>query len=173
MTEQKAFQDYYSAEVAHCYGCGRLNPHGHQLQSYWDEDGETAVAHFAPEPYHTAIPGYVYGGLIASLIDCHSTGTAAAGAYRAEGRAMDTLPALRYLTASLKVEYLKPTPIDAVLELRARVVEIKGRKAIIHSTLSAAGQVCAKGEAICVQVPEEYLLELKRKAEEQVPGAPS
>lgn len=163
MAEQKAFQDYYPEEVAHCYGCGRLNEHGHQLKSYWD--GEEAVAHFKPQPYHTAVPGYVYGGLIASLIDCHSTGTAAAGAYRAAGRAMDTAPALRYLTASLKVEYLKPTPIDGVLELRAQVVEIKGRKAVIRSTLSARGEICARGEAVCVQVPEEFMQQLLNNAQ--------
>ena len=77
MTEEQhgAFQDYYPEDVAHCYGCGRLNPQGHQIKSYWD--GDETVARFTPLPYHTAIPGYVYGGLVASLIDCHGTGTAA------------------------------------------------------------------------------------------------
>ncbi len=164
MAEEKAFQDYYPEEVAHCYGCGRLNEYGYQLKSYWQ--GEEAVAHFTPQPYHTAVPGYVYGGLIASLIDCHSTGTAAAAAYRAEGRPMDSLPALRYLTASLKVDYLKPTPIDAQLELRARAVEVKGRKVVVHSTLSAKGQVCARGEAVCVQVPEEFMLALQQQRQD-------
>jgi hypothetical protein len=102
---EHAFQDYYPDHMAHCYGCGRLNEEGHQIKSYWD--GEETVAHFQPEPRHTAIPGYVYGGLLASLIDCHGTGTAAAAGYRAENRAMDTEPPLRYLTASLHVDYLK------------------------------------------------------------------
>jgi acyl-coenzyme A thioesterase PaaI-like protein len=149
---QKAFQDYYPDEVAHCYGCGRLNEHGYQIKSYWD--GDEAVATFRPQPYHTAIPGYVYGGLIASLIDCHSTGTAAAAAYRAEGRAMDTDPPLRFVTASLHVDYLKPTPIDGPLDLRARVKEIKGRKVVITTDLSAGGEVCARGEAVCVLIPD-------------------
>lgn len=85
-----AFQDYYPEYLAHCYGCGRVNELGHQIKSYWD--GEESVAHFQPEPYHTSIPGYVYGGLLASLIDCHGTGTAAAAGYRAENREMDTQP---------------------------------------------------------------------------------
>jgi len=85
MSEDKAFQDYYPDHLAYCYGCGRLNEHGYHLKSYWD--GEETVAHFTPKPYHIAIPGYVYGGLLASLIDCHGTGSAAAAAYRAEGRA--------------------------------------------------------------------------------------
>ena len=74
------FQDSYPDDVSHCYGCGRLNPHGLQIKSYWE--GEEAVCRYRPQPYHTAIPGYVYGGLIASLIDCHSTGTASAAARR-------------------------------------------------------------------------------------------
>lgn len=148
----KAFQDYYPDQLAHCYGCGRLNEHGLQIKSYWE--GDESVCLFQPRPYHTAIPGYVYGGLIASLIDCHSTGTAAAAAYRAAGRAMDTEPAFRFLTASLHVDYLRPTPIDAVLEVRAQVKELKGRKVIVVSTLSANGEVCAKGEVVCVQMPD-------------------
>lgn len=152
MMESKAFQDYYPDQLAYCFGCGRLNEHGHQLKSTWD--GEETVAVFTPEPYHTAVPGYVYGGLIASLIDCHGTGTAAAAAYREEGRAMDTEPPLRYVTASLKVDYLKPTPLGVPLEIRGRVEEIKGRKVVVNETVSAEGEVCARGRVVAVQMPE-------------------
>ena len=102
--EKKAFQDYYPDDLSCCYGCGRFNEHGLQIKSYWD--GEETVCIHQPKTYYTAIPGYVYGGLIASLIDCHSTGTAAAARYKAENRGMDTLPPIRFLTASLHVDYL-------------------------------------------------------------------
>lgn len=149
-----AIQDTYPDHVAQCYGCGRLNGHGLQIKSYWD--GAEAICHFRPRPYHTAIPGYVYGGLIASLIDCHATGTAAAAAYHAAGRAIGSEPALRFVTASLKVDFLRPTPIDAVLELRGRAVEVKGRKVVLAVTLSAGGELCARGEVVCVQMPETF-----------------
>lgn len=152
---EKAFQDFYPDSLAHCYGCGRLNAHGLQIKSFWD--GDTSVCIFEPRPYHTAIPGYVYGGLIASLIDCHSTGTASAAAYRAEGRAMDTPPPLRFLTASLHVDYLRPTPIDGTIEVRGRVKEIKGRKVVVQTTLSAGGDVCARGEVVAVQAPAHLI----------------
>jgi acyl-coenzyme A thioesterase PaaI-like protein len=152
---QKAFQDYYPDHFAHCYGCGRLNEHGLQIKSYWE--GEESVCTFLPRPYHMAIPGYVYGGLIASLIDCHSTGTAAAAAYRAAGREMDTQPPYRFVTASLHVDYLRPTPLGVPLEVRGTVKEIKGRKVIVASTLSAGGEVCARGEVVAVQVPEDWV----------------
>lgn len=158
----KAIQDYYPDHLAHCYGCGRLNPHGHQLKSYWD--GDETVAVFMPQPYHIAIPGFVYGGLLASLVDCHATGTAAAAAYRAEGRAMDTEPPLRFLTASLHVDYLKPTPLGVPLTLRGRAREIKGRKVVVEVTLLAAGEVCVRGEVVAVQVPESYLKALEAGA---------
>ncbi len=151
---EKSFQDFYPEHLAHCYGCGRLNNHGHQIKSYWD--GEESVCRFTPRPYHIAIPGYVYGGLIASLIDCHGTGTAAAAAYRAENRGMDSDPPRRFLTASLKVDYLKPTPLGVELEIRGQVNEVKGRKVVVTAQLSANGEVCATGEIICVQVPEEW-----------------
>jgi acyl-coenzyme A thioesterase PaaI-like protein len=150
---EKAFQDYYPEAWAQCYGCGRLNEHGLQIKSYWD--GEESVCTFVPKPYHTATPGFVYGGLIASLIDCHSTGTAAAAAYRARGREPGSQPALRFVTAALHVDYLRPTPIDGPLELRSQVTEIKGRKVVVSTALSAGGQVCARGEVVAVEIPED------------------
>ena len=153
--EKKAFQDYYPDDHSHCYGCGRLNSQGLKIKSYWD--GDETVAHFTPRPHHTAMPGYVYGGLIASLIDCHGTGSAAAAAYRREGRAMDSLPPLRYVTASLKVDYLRPTPIGVTLELRGRIIQVKGRKVVVEATLSANGRECARGEVVSVKLPEEMM----------------
>lgn len=154
----KAFQDFYPDHMAHCYGCGRLNEYGHQIKSYWD--GEESVCHFRPAPYYIAIPGYVYGGLLASLVDCHGTGTAAAAGYRAESRPMDSEPPLRYLTASLHVDYLKPTPLGPILEIRGRVKEVKGRKVVIEEWITANGGVTVRGEMIAVQVPDSLVQEL-------------
>jgi acyl-coenzyme A thioesterase PaaI-like protein len=148
-----AFQDHYPDNVSHCFGCGRLNGHGHQIKTRWD--GDDSVTRFMPEPYHTAVPGFVYGGLIASLVDCHSTGTAAAAMYRQEGRDMDSLPEFRFVTGSLHVDYLKPTPL-VELELRGRVVEIKGRKVVVETSVIAAGQETARGRVVAVQMPESF-----------------
>jgi acyl-coenzyme A thioesterase PaaI-like protein len=159
---QKPFQDYYPDHMAHCYGCGRLNELGHQIKSNWD--GNESVCYFDPKPHHTAIPGYVYGGLLASLIDCHGTGTAAAAAYRDAGRSMDTEPALRFLTGSLHVDYLKPTPMGVTLEIRGKVKEVKGRKVVIEEWILANGMVTVRGEVVAVQVPEKLVRELLENA---------
>ena len=123
--------------------------------AYWD--GEESVCIHEPKPYYMAIPGYAYGGLIASLIDCHGTGTAAAAKYRAENREMDTLPPIRFLTASLHVNYLLPTPLDGPIEIRGKVKEVKGRKVIVEAWLIAGGQICARGEVVAIQVPEHMM----------------
>lgn len=153
--DDRAFQDYYPDDLSHCYGCGRLNQHGHQLKSYWD--GDETVALFEPRPEHIAIPGYVYGGLIASLIDCHGTGSAAAAAYRDAGREMDSEPAFRFVTASLKVTYLRPTPLGVPLTVRGRIIEVSGRKVVVSATVSANGEICAEGVVVAVQMPEHMV----------------
>ena len=153
----KAFQDYYPDEVSHCYGCGRLNDHGLKVKSYWDGEKDETVATFVPEPYHMAVPGYVYGGLLASIIDCHGTGTAAAAMYRAEQREMDSDPPIRCLTASLHVDYVRPTPLGVPLEIRGKVKEIKGRKVVVNATISAEGNLCVRGEVVAVQVPQGWI----------------
>jgi acyl-coenzyme A thioesterase PaaI-like protein len=148
---EAAIQDFYPDDLAVCYGCGRLNPHGLHIRSVWD--GDQSICTFEPRPYYTALPGFVYGGLIASLIDCHSTGTASAAAYRASGRKPGSLPAFRFVTASLHVDYLRPTPLGPPLVVRASVKELKGRKAIIACELFAGELLCARGQVVTVQIP--------------------
>src|SRR5512147_2643458 len=156
---KKSFQDDYPDLLAHCYGCGRLNEHGYQIQSYWD--GDESVCHFLPKPYHIAIPGYVYGGLLASLIDCHGTGTAAAALYKAaQEKNSASEPNTRTLTASLHVDYLKPTLLGIELEVRGKVKEHKGRKVTIEEWILANGVITVRGEVVAVQVPESMLDEL-------------
>ena len=149
-----AFQDHYPENLLHCYGCGSQNPHGHQIKTEWE--GDETVTRFRPEPFHTSVPGFAYGGLIASLIDCHSTASAAAAMYRQEGRSMDSLPAFRFVTGSLHVDFLKPTPIDAELVIRGQVKEIKGRKVVIESQVWARTVMTAKGVVVAVQMPENF-----------------
>ena len=149
---QKAFQDYYPDQHSYCYGCGRLNEQGLHIKSYWE--GEETLCRFEPKPCHMAIPGWVYGGLIASLVDCHCTGTAAAYAYRAEGREMGTEPYIRFVTGSLHVEYLRPTPLGVPLEVRAHAKEVKDRKVVVVARVLAQGEVCARGEVVAVRLKE-------------------
>ena len=158
---RKAFQDHYPELTRSCYGCGPRNPRGYRIRSFWEGDGVgsdgEAVCQFTPERFHTAVPGVVYGGLIASLVDCHGTGTAAAAAYRKAGRSMDTEPALRFVTGSLTVRYRRPTPMGVELMLRARAVEVAERKVRVAVRVFAGEALTAEGEVLAVRIPDGWL----------------
>jgi len=161
--KQLAFQDCYPEELSHCYGCGKNNEQGHQLKSFWQHidkqslQDSTTIAHFMPSDVYTAIPGFVYGGMIASLIDCHGTGSASAMAYLKQEREMGSLPALRFVTGALNISYLSPTPQGVELALIGRFSEVKDRKVVVEITLSANDVICAKGQVITVLMPESMI----------------
>jgi len=148
---RQAIQDSYPDELSHCYGCGRLNPQGLHLKSY--SDGQETVAIFTPQPFHTAVPGFVYGGLIASLFDCHGTGSASVAACRTLGLEPGKAP--RFVTASIKIDFLKPTPMGVPLELRGSIKENKGRKVVVSMAMTAAGEIRARAELVAVEMPEQ------------------
>ncbi|MGH7720161.1 MAG: PaaI family thioesterase [Gemmatimonadaceae bacterium] len=138
-----------------CWGCGPQNVSGLQIKSYWD--GDESVCIYVPQPHHMAGPPNVLnGGIIASLIDCHCVCTAIAAAYRSEGRELGRAPLIWYATGSLHVSYVRPTPITAPVELRARIVERSGRKTRLTCTLASGGEECARAEVTAVRVPAEW-----------------
>lgn len=148
-----AFQDAIPAN--HCYGCGPANANGLQIKSYWD--GGESTCTFRPQPHHSAGPKqYLNGGIIATLIDCHCICTAMANAYRREGRAIGAAPEIWYVTGAMNVSYQKPTPIDRPVTLRARIVEEKPKKTVLHCTLASGDAECASGEVVAVRVPGEW-----------------
>ena len=144
-------QDLYPDDFAHCYGCGRLNADGLHVKSQW-KDGE-AIAHFHPAPYHIALPGFVYGGLIASLIDCHAMATAAAASMEANGLTPGVDQTPRFVTASLHVDYLRPTPLGPPLLLRSHAAEVGERKVVVEVSLVADEAECARGRVVAVRMP--------------------
>lgn len=147
-----SFQEQGS--VRYCHGCGADNACGLQIKSYWE--GSEAVATWKAEPHHCgASRDILNGGIIASLIDCHSLNLAIAQAYRAEGRPIGSPPRIAYVTANINISYMRPTPIHESLELRARIGKLERRKAWVNCTLSAAGEICAKGEVLGVRVARE------------------
>jgi acyl-coenzyme A thioesterase PaaI-like protein len=147
-----------------CWGCGPANHQGLQIRSHWQ--GEESVCRFTPLPAHAAGPVHVVnGGILATLLDCHSVSTAVAATYRREGREIGSSPRIWCVTGTLAIRYLKPTPIDAPIELRARVEETGRRATTVRCSVISRGVECARGEVIAVQVPFE-----ERHAAPGVPG---
>ena len=139
----------------HCFGCGPDNPAGMQIKSYWD--GKESVCEYQPLPEQSAGPTqYVYGGTIASLIDCHSVGTAIANYYEADGFAIGEGPQVWCVTGRLTVSYRRPTPIDKPVKLRASISECGEKKTIVTCTVYSEDEVVAEGEVVAIRVPDSW-----------------
>lgn len=143
-----ALQDVFKI---HCYGCGALNAHGLQIKSRWQ--GDDLVCRWRPQPFHIGHPGMVYGGTIASVIDCHSIWTAMAALCRATAHDLASgPPPFAFVTGKLAVNYLKPMTIDAEMELRARVIEQGERKSVVACQVFQNGVACANAEVVTVRI---------------------
>jgi acyl-coenzyme A thioesterase PaaI-like protein len=139
----------------HCYGCGPENPDGMQIKSYWD--GKESRCTYVPRPEQCAGPKqFLYGGTIASLIDCHSVCTSIANYYQRDGFDIGDGPEIWCVTGGLEVRYLKPTPIDQPVELCATVSECTDNKTILECILSSGAEVMAEGRVVSVRVAPEW-----------------
>jgi acyl-CoA thioesterase FadM len=84
-------------------------------------------------------------------------GTAIAAAYQAAGRDPGTEPEITYVTGSLNVRYLKPTPVGVDLVLRSRVTEMHEKKATVVTSVYADGVECVSAEVVAVRVPSRMM----------------
>ncbi|MGH2625286.1 MAG: PaaI family thioesterase, partial [Anaerolineales bacterium] len=115
------------------------------------------VCVWQPAPEHMAGPrGVLNGGIIATIIDCHTICTAVADAYRAEGRPIGSEPLIWFVTGSLAVSYRRPAPLDRPLRVSARIRERTERKTVVTAMVAAGGEECATGEVVAVRVPPEW-----------------
>ena len=152
---EKAIQDVYPDDFAWCFGCGRLNKDGHQLRTGWQ--GDKTVTFFTPESKYMGIPGFIYGGLIASIIDCHGSGSAALALHRKNGNEIgDGSVPPRFVTASLNVEFLKPTPQQVTLKAVGTVEEIHPKRFKVYTEVYADNELCATGEVEAVVMPKTF-----------------
>jgi acyl-coenzyme A thioesterase PaaI-like protein len=143
---------------ATCCGCGPANPIGLHIKSYWSEDGKEVICTFQPRREHNSgLTNTTYGGLLASLCDCHSAWTAMAALYRAENREHGSDPAISCVTAILNVTFMAPTPLDQPIVLRAHVEEIStsGRKVTVYCGVYSVEKKTAEARVIAVRVRDD------------------
>lgn len=119
-----------------CFGCGPTNEKGLHIRSF--VEGDHVVARWTPQPHHHAFPGILNGGIVGTLLDCHSN-AAAWWTLTQQG----TDPGAT-VTAAYSIELLRPTPVDRELTLVARVVETSGRKAVVEARIEVDGDVTAR-----------------------------
>jgi len=148
--ENQAFQDLIGPEN-HCHGCGVGNPNGLFLKSFWD--GDDAVAQWMPSPHHSAgSTDYVNGGILASLIDCHSNNLAMASSYRRAGRPVGSSPKIWCVTAQLNINFKAPVPINQPIQLKATLTKQERKKSYIECRLSSNNTLCAIAEVLLIEI---------------------
>jgi acyl-coenzyme A thioesterase PaaI-like protein len=132
-----------------CFGCGPANAKGLRIESYPAEPpAEGLVARWTPEAQHEAFAGVLNGGIVGTLLDCHSDWTAA---WHIMGmRGADQPPVC--VTADYAIRLLRPTPTHRELTLRAHVVEASDDRATVEATLEADGVVTAECRGTFVAV---------------------
>lgn len=154
--EKVAIQDEYADDYAWCYGCGRLNESGHHFRTVWN--GEKTVTEYTPKPEHTAIPGFVYGGLLASLVDCHGTGSASLALHRKNGyEPGDGVEPPRFVTASLEINFMKPTPQNVPLKAVGTIEEVHPKKWKIHTEVFANENCVVSGTVVAAVMPKSFI----------------
>ncbi|MFT6866974.1 MAG: acyl-coenzyme A thioesterase PaaI-like protein [Cyclobacteriaceae bacterium] len=147
MDNKDYFQDHMPENV--CFGCGK-NHEGLNIKSYWE--GNISICRWnSKEKYH-GWENLLNGGILATLVDCHCMGTAMAHAYKLENRDLDSEPIYRYATGTLSVKYLKPTPNDQTIELRARIIEVKNRKTVLKCEVFSNSELTAEADVIAIRV---------------------
>ncbi|HKQ68806.1 MAG TPA: PaaI family thioesterase [Polyangiaceae bacterium] len=144
-----SLQDRYAPDNA-CFGCGAANPKGLRIKSF--VHGDECVASWQPEPHHQAFEGVLNGGIIGALLDCHSNWTACHALMKAHD--LDKPPCT--VTADFHIKLQRPTPMHGPVELRAKVAELDGDRAVIEATLEAGGKVTATCRGTFVAVKEGH-----------------
>ncbi len=150
----KPIQDLYDDDFSHCYGCGRLNDEGLHLKTYLEED--YTISKFTPKDYHIAIEGFVYGGLLASLIDCHGTGSAAIFYAKENKIALKEGNSPRFVTGNLSIKYLKPTPLGKELVIKGELIVVTKRKVKTKINVIVDGVITVTGEVVAILLPENF-----------------
>ena len=128
--DRLSIQDRFLADVP-CFGCGPANPKGLQLKSFEGPD-DTVRAVFQPWPEHDNGLGYLNGGIIATLLDCHSAAAVVLGALQ---RGLVPDGSLQYVTAGIEVAYRRPSPLHEPADLVARLVSADDRQIVVAAEL--------------------------------------
>ncbi|HYC60385.1 MAG TPA: PaaI family thioesterase [Thermoanaerobaculia bacterium] len=145
----KSLQETY-APGSRCYGCGPANEQGLRIRSF--ASGDELVCDWTPQPYHLAFENVVNGGIIGSLLDCHSNWTAAHH-FLKQRKAEEVPPTV---TSDFHVTLKRPTPMGTNLHLRAHVVESTEDRAVVEAILEANGKITATCRGTFVAVKEGH-----------------
>ena len=145
----KSIQETYAPQNR-CFGCGPSNDQGLRIRSF--VEGDELVCEWMPSPHHLEFEGMMNGGICGALLDCHSNWAAALHLMHKQGAEIPPCT----VTADFHVKLKRPTPMDAPVQLRARVVESEGDRAVVEATLESKGKITATCRGTFVAVKEGH-----------------
>ena len=131
MIEPLSIQEALYPEVT-CFGCGHANPDGLHLRSY--RDGDLTIAEFTPRAEHDNGFGFVNGGIVSTVLDCHGAAVVLWEAAQREWKAAPGAP-LPFITAGFDVRFLRPTPLGPSVQLTAFPKSIDETEIVVQADL--------------------------------------
>ena len=144
--EARSLQERFAPE-GRCFGCGPANERGLRIRSFEADDG-TVVADWQPRPEHEAFEGFVNGGVLGTLIDCHSNWTGVAAMLARSG----DMVAPSTVTAEYSVRFRRPTRSDRPLRLIGRAMDVGEDRVTVETSIEVDGVTTATGRATFVSV---------------------
>jgi uncharacterized protein (TIGR00369 family) len=122
-----------------CFGCGHANPTGLHLEFFVAPDG-TLVCPTTISNAFEGHPGFLHGGIIATLLD-----EAMSKAVRSKG--------LTAMTRHIEIDYRRPVPSGAQIRIEGAVLRSEGRKHwAVANVFDAEGNTLAQGKGLFVEV---------------------
>jgi uncharacterized protein (TIGR00369 family) len=122
-----------------CFGCGPASPAGLHLEFLLDEDGSVVCLPTVPDSFEGS-PGYLHGGIIATLLD-----EAMSKSVRARG--------LTAMTRQMEIGYLRPIYSAMPIRLEGRLLRSDGRKHWTEARiLNPRGHVLAEAKGLFIEV---------------------
>jgi acyl-coenzyme A thioesterase PaaI-like protein len=139
----------------HCFGCGTANPQGLHLHFVIDSSNPeaiTATAHLQLDRLHEGPPGYIHGGIVATLLD---------EAMSKLNRPLNVLA----MTRHMEIDYLRPAPLHQPLVLIGRHLSrpahangSPGRKLFQQAELQLPdGTVLARSKGVFIAIDPQIL----------------
>ncbi len=151
--KRKAIQDYYPEKLAKCFGCGRTNTDGLHHKTYWD--GNEGTCHFIPQKHHTGYPGVLYGGLVASLIECNSVAVSIAATCEAEGINMEKPVKLLFFTiVRSNIKFHSAVPINSEITIKTKVDSMNKKFVKIKVSIYSDNKLCTTAETTTMRMEQ-------------------
>lgn len=157
----KAIQDYYPENATKCFGCGRTNAEGMHIKTFWD--GNEGTCHFIPQKQHTGYPGILYGGIVASLIECNSEAVSAAATYEAENLEIETLKKNIFFTiVRSNIRFHSAIPIDSTVVVKTKIETLKKKLVKLTISIYSNNKLCTTAETTTMRIEKELSKNLVR-----------